>query len=73
MPDTLTRDDIGRMLRAAAEKVRARQQELSKLDSAKNEVIVPTAQERQAFIAAAEPVIARHRSGFDPRILAWLS
>jgi len=43
------------------------------LDPAKNEVIVPTAQERQAFIAAAEPVIARHRSGFDPRILAWLS
>ena len=46
---------------------------LSKLDPAKNEVIVPTAQERQAFIDAAEPVIARHRGGFDPRILAWLS
>ena len=46
---------------------------LSQLDPAKNEVIVPTAQERQAFIDAAEPVIARHRGGFDPRILAWLS
>jgi TRAP-type C4-dicarboxylate transport system substrate-binding protein len=46
---------------------------LSQLDPAKNEVIVPTAHERQAFIDAAEPVIARHRSAFDPKILAWLS
>jgi TRAP-type transport system periplasmic protein len=46
---------------------------LAQLDPAENEVIVPTAAERQAFIEAAEPVVRRHRAGFDPKVLGWLA
>jgi len=46
---------------------------LGRLDPAENEIIVPTVDERQAFIDAAGPVIARHRVGFDPKVLSWLA
>jgi len=45
---------------------------LAQLDPAENEVIVPTAQERQAFMDAAETMLRRHRAGFDPKVLGWL-
>jgi len=46
---------------------------LARLDPAENEVIVPTPDERQAFIDAVAPMLARHRAGFDPKVLGWLA
>lgn len=46
---------------------------LAQLDPAENEVIVPTAAERQLFIDAVEPLLRRHRAAFDPKVLGWLA
>jgi TRAP-type C4-dicarboxylate transport system substrate-binding protein len=46
---------------------------LGQLDPGETEIIVPDAHERQAFIDAVEPVLARHRGAFDPKVLGWLS
>lgn len=46
---------------------------LARLEPACNETIVPDAAEREAFVAAAAPVVRRHRAGFDPKVLDWLA
>jgi TRAP-type transport system periplasmic protein len=45
---------------------------LAKLDPRENEVVHLTAAEHDAFVAAAEPVLTRHRAQLDPRLFALL-
>jgi TRAP-type C4-dicarboxylate transport system substrate-binding protein len=45
---------------------------LKKLDPSKNEVIRLTAEQRAAFIAAVQPVLARHRGSLDPKLFECL-
>lgn len=43
---------------------------LARLDPAENEVITLTEAERAAFVRATEPVLAKYRKEFDPKLLA---
>lgn len=45
---------------------------LAKLDPRENDVIELTPEEQAAFGAAVEPVLARHRADFDPKLFAYL-
>jgi TRAP-type C4-dicarboxylate transport system substrate-binding protein len=45
---------------------------LKKLDPGKNELIRLTAEQRAAFIAAVQPVLARHRGSLDPKLFECL-
>jgi TRAP-type C4-dicarboxylate transport system substrate-binding protein len=45
---------------------------LAKLDPRENEVVHLTAAEHDAFVAAAEPVLTRHRAQLDPSLFALL-
>jgi TRAP-type C4-dicarboxylate transport system substrate-binding protein len=45
---------------------------LTRLDPRENEVIELTAEEHAAFAAAVEPVLARHRASFDPKLFEYL-
>ena len=45
---------------------------LARLDPRENEVIELTAEEQAAFVAAVEPVLARHRGDLDPKLFAYL-
>jgi TRAP-type C4-dicarboxylate transport system substrate-binding protein len=47
-------------------------QVLGKLDPRENEIVHLTAAERAAFVSAVQPVLARHRTGFDPGLFACL-
>jgi TRAP-type C4-dicarboxylate transport system substrate-binding protein len=45
---------------------------LTRLDPRENDVIELTAEEHAAFVAAVDPVLARHRARFDPNLFALL-
>jgi len=45
---------------------------LAKLDPRENEVVHLTAAEHAAFVAAAEPVLAKYRAQLDPKLFAAL-
>jgi TRAP-type transport system periplasmic protein len=45
---------------------------MAKLDPTKNEVIRLSAQERAAFVAAVQPVLAKHRGSLDPKLFEYL-
>jgi TRAP-type C4-dicarboxylate transport system substrate-binding protein len=45
---------------------------LAKLDQRENDVIQLTAPEQAAFVAAVEPVLARHRARLDPKLFELL-
>jgi TRAP-type C4-dicarboxylate transport system substrate-binding protein len=45
---------------------------LTRLDPRENEVIRLTAAEQAAFVAAVQPVVARHRGEIDPKLFALL-
>ena len=45
---------------------------LAKLDPRENEVVTLTAAEHAAFVAAAEPVLAKYRRQLDPKLFAHL-
>jgi TRAP-type C4-dicarboxylate transport system substrate-binding protein len=45
---------------------------LTRLDPRENDVIELTAEEHAAFVAAVEPVLARHRARFDPTLFEYL-
>ena len=45
---------------------------LDKLDPRENEVIELTAAEQAAFVASVQPVLAKHRKAFDPKLFAYL-
>jgi TRAP-type transport system periplasmic protein len=45
---------------------------LARLDPRQNEVVRPTPAEHARFVAAVQPVLARYRSRFDPKLFAWL-
>jgi TRAP-type C4-dicarboxylate transport system substrate-binding protein len=45
---------------------------LTRLDPRENDVIELTAEEHAAFVAAVEPVLARHRARFDPNLFELL-
>jgi TRAP-type C4-dicarboxylate transport system substrate-binding protein len=46
---------------------------LTRLDPRENDVIELTAEEHAAFVAAVEPVLARHRERFDPKLFQLLA
>lgn len=46
---------------------------LARIDPRENEVIRPTAAEREAFVQAVAPVVARHRASLDPKVFEYLS
>lgn len=45
---------------------------LARLDPRETDVIALTAEEHAAFVAAVQPVLARHRMRLDPRLVAYL-
>jgi TRAP-type C4-dicarboxylate transport system substrate-binding protein len=45
---------------------------LTRLDPRENDVIELTPEERSAFVAAVEPVLARHRARLDPALFRHL-
>ena len=46
---------------------------LAKLDPRENDVIRLTAAERDAFVKAVEPVLAKHRGNLDPKLFDYLT
>jgi TRAP-type transport system periplasmic protein len=45
---------------------------LAKLDPQQNDLVRLTPEEHAAFVAAVEPVIARHRASLDPKLFEYL-
>lgn len=46
---------------------------LDRLAGSDNEIIRPTPSQLDAFVAAVEPVLAKHRKALDPKLFAYLS
>jgi TRAP-type C4-dicarboxylate transport system substrate-binding protein len=47
-------------------------QMMAKFDPAKNEIITLTPEEHAAFVAAAQPVLDKHRGTLDPKLFEYL-
>jgi TRAP-type C4-dicarboxylate transport system substrate-binding protein len=67
-------DEAARQATALQRQLAAAEDEdvLARLDPRENEVIELTDDEQAAFVAAVEPVLARHRARLDPKLLAHL-
>jgi C4-dicarboxylate-binding protein DctP len=46
---------------------------LAQIDPKENDIIRLTPQEREAFVKAVEPVLAKHRKNLDPKLLEYLA
>ena len=74
--------DVRAVVDAAAREATAYQHELAaaedaailaKLDPLENKIVRLTDAEHAAFVAAAQPVLAKHRRELDPRLFDYLA
>ena len=46
---------------------------LAQIDPQENDIIRLTPQEREAFVKAVGPVLAKHRKSLDPKLFEYLA